>query len=268
MKSTIYLSEKTKEEDMPVKYLVSVVGAGVIYEGGYATESEVKRILRRARKRRPGPTIGPIFKWLTILLAVLVGLLCVSLPLVYPAELGNDNTGAGGIQFVNVTNSGTITIALSPVPLQKGGVIPMAVAGGKDIQAAEGLRLTPYTDQTGAVHIGYGRNLTGKGITRAEAEILFKNDLSEAETDLSRNIFAREWAGLPEKVQEVLINMRYQLGPEGFRGFVDMIAAVRAGDWPTMAKEMKESRWATIQTPERATHLIKIIESMTTKKEG
>ena len=202
---------------------------------------------------------------------IILILVLLILPAAYAAE--NDNAGPGSIQLSNVTNSGTINIILpgqgeAPAPGLLGAPTQESPGPGEDIKAAEGLSLTPYTDQGGALHIGYGRNLTGKGITQAEAEMLFQNDLAEGLVDLAGDLFAEEWPGLPGKIKSVLINMRYQLGRDGIRQFENMLAAVRSHDWIWMAEEMKNSRWATIQTPERAARLIDIVESINQKKES
>ena len=77
---------------------------------------------------------------------------------------------------------------------------------GNDIKSDEGLRLKPYADHKGKLHIGYGRNLTDKGISKGEAGILFDNDYAEAVADL-KTIFPG-WPEVPGNVKEVLTNMR------------------------------------------------------------
>ena len=44
----------------------------------------------------------------------------------------------------------------------------------------EGCSLVPYRDTLGNWTVGYGRNLTDKGLSREEATLLCKNDISEA----------------------------------------------------------------------------------------
>jgi lysozyme len=132
---------------------------------------------------------------------------------------------------------------------------------GAGIKKDEGLSLKPYMDTGNKLHIGYGRNLTDKGITQPEAEILFENDLAEAQVDLSRNIFPGKWPSLPNEIKTVLINMRFQLGIDGFREFENMISAIRLKDWDAAAGAMRNSLWYQ-QTPARAMRLIEIVESV------
>ena len=48
----------------------------------------------------------------------------------------------------------------------------------------EGFRTKPYRCSAGKLTIGYGRNLDDKGITKAEAFMMLKNDIEEAYLDL------------------------------------------------------------------------------------
>lgn len=101
----------------------------------------------------------------------------------------------------------------------------------------EGVRLGPYDDGHGNITIGIGRNLTGNGISRAEAYMMLDNDIHEAELDL-RKIFIR-WDEYEEARRHALIDMRINLGPGRFRGFKNMITAVKASMWSEAADEAK-----------------------------
>ena len=123
----------------------------------------------------------------------------------------------------------------------------------------EGLRLKPYRCTAGKLTIGVGRNIEDKGISEKEAVFLLGNDISECVDDL--NSLFNDFLQLPEDIQHVLINMRFQLGPKGFRGFRMMINAVKAADWPEMIRQMKDSSWY-VQTPNRANRLISLVEGL------
>lgn len=173
--------------------------------------------------------------------------------------------------MAGIRNHGTMAIYVNsqvpglyeavPVPVGDTLEPPDAPPHCGNIKEHEGLELKPYKDIVGKTHIGYGRNLDDKGITKDEAEILFENDLIESWSDLSENVFPDEWPRLPGGIKSVLVNMRYQMGPFGFRGFTDMIRAVRAKDWHSMAEEMRRSKWAE-QTPGRAKSLIRIVDAI------
>lgn len=127
-----------------------------------------------------------------------------------------------------------------------------------DLKDDEGFRKFPYRCTEEKLTIGYGRNIEENGVTKEEAEIMLRNDIQESIADL-RKIFPKFYM-FPSTIQRVLVNMRYQLGYNRFRSFENMIKAVKDQDWNTMVKEMKDSLWYSIQTPNRAERLIKLIE--------
>ena len=124
----------------------------------------------------------------------------------------------------------------------------------------EGYRRHPYLCTAGKSTIGIGRNLTDKGISREEAMYLLDNDIRECTADLLA-IFPGQFDSFPENVKMVLLDMRFQMGPGGFRLFKNMIAAVKKQDWPGMVVQMWNSKWYR-QTNNRALELIGMVESV------
>ena len=117
----------------------------------------------------------------------------------------------------------------------------------------EGLKLKPYKCSAGYLTIGIGRNLETKGITEDEADFMLTNDILDVFSDLQSifpnfNKFSNNW-------QYALIDMRFNLGPGGFRSFKRMIAAIKAYDWDKAIVEMLDSKWAE-QVKERAHDLL------------
>jgi lysozyme len=107
----------------------------------------------------------------------------------------------------------------------------------------EGLELTAYQCPAGRWTIGVGRNVQDKGISREEAMMLLENDINECIADLQQ-IFP-DFDDLAEPRQRALVDMRFNLGPQRFRGFQNMIAAVKGSDFARAADEMIDSRWYT-----------------------
>ncbi len=118
----------------------------------------------------------------------------------------------------------------------------------------EGLRLRPYRCPAGKLTIGVGRNLEDCGISRDEAMLLLTNDIREAADDVVNIIGMGVWDRLTDARQRVLVDMRFNLGPGGFRGFKRMIQAVRDQRWEDAANEMIDSNWAR-QVTSRANRL-------------
>lgn len=128
-----------------------------------------------------------------------------------------------------------------------------------EIKELEGLRLKPYVCPAGKLTIGYGRNLDDKGITYEEAENLLYNDIIDVSSKLVNNVpFFEE---LPDAVQDVLVNMGFQMGVQGLLGFRKTLGYLKSKEWDKAADEMLDSSWAK-QTPRRAKRLSNIIRNV------
>ncbi len=103
----------------------------------------------------------------------------------------------------------------------------MTPQGEQFLRDNEGKRLMPYRDTNGFMSIGIGRNLQTNGLRDSEVEFMFANDIAVCTADLSTFEF---WNDLTEARKDALINMRFNLGPRGFRNFVKMITALQYGD--------------------------------------
>jgi lysozyme len=119
----------------------------------------------------------------------------------------------------------------------------------------EGFSNKPYTDTVGKITIGVGRNLSDKGISDAEAQMLLANDIDECVDDLAT--FA--WLKTLNPVrQRVLLDMRFNLGPNRLREFKRTLALIEAGEFTKAAEAMLASKWAT-QVGRRATTLSRMM---------
>lgn len=147
------------------------------------------------------------------------------------------------------------------------------------IKRHEGFRARAYNDSLGKRTIGYGFYLgevsskakierlglnykdvySGKQqITEAQANILFQESLNEAKRIASS--FSSNFNSLPKEIQNVLIDMSYNLGNR-INKFQKMKAAVEARDWKTMEKEMINSPWYT-QVGNRSKELVGIVQGV------
>jgi lysozyme len=82
--------------------------------------------------------------------------------------------------------------------------------------------------------------------------------VDDALTDLNR-IFPNFFL-LPQAVQIVLADMRFNLGPGRFRSFKKMIAAIRKEDWAGMKREMMDSKWFREDVGLRGPRLVTILD--------
>ena len=117
------------------------------------------------------------------------------------------------------------------------------------IEHHEGRRTHPYTDTTGHLTIGIGPNLSARGLSADEIDLLFDNDLNMARRAL--RAFLPGWVAPSAVVRAALLSMAFNLGQPRLMGFVRMRSALLAGDYAAAADEALDSRW-TRQTGHRA----------------
>lgn len=122
----------------------------------------------------------------------------------------------------------------------------------------EGLRLTPYTDTMGKLTIGYGHNLTAKGITTEVADLLLTADIDDT---LAQVTLCMPWfRNLDPIRQRALADMAFNIGVRGLLGFKRMLNAVNANRWEDAANEMENSTWAK-QVGKRALELSQMMQT-------
>ena len=122
----------------------------------------------------------------------------------------------------------------------------------------ESYRQFPYSDTTGHLTVGIGRNLSDRGISTTEAVYLLDDDISYFTSKL--NHFLPFFVKLDENRQIALLDMCFNLGIQGFLNFTQMIVALESGNYELAAKEMLDSKWAQ-QVGERATLLANIVRT-------
>jgi len=132
----------------------------------------------------------------------------------------------------------------------------------EDIKKHEGFVEHVYDDSLGIPTIGYGFAIKDLTLDEDIAEEILIRKLEK----LKRNATARfKWLeDMPVEVQEVILNMCYQLGVTGTSKFRKAISALQEGDWEEAANEMLDSLWAR-QTPNRAKELSDTIRNQVEK---
>ena len=132
----------------------------------------------------------------------------------------------------------------------------------ESIKKHEGFVEHVYDDSLGIPTIGYGFAIKDLVLDEDIAEDILMRKLER----LQRNANSRfKWLeDMPVVVQEVILNMCYQLGVTGVSKFRKAISALQEGDWDEAANEMLDSLWAR-QTPNRAEELSKIVRNQSEK---
>jgi lysozyme len=104
-------------------------------------------------------------------------------------------------------------------------------------------RFFPYSDGLGKITIGWGHNLSDRGLPEGIVEALLAADLETAIAD-ARAIFGDAYAEAAPARQAALVDMAFNLGRRRLSRFKKMIAAVLADDWTRAANEALDSNWA------------------------
>ena len=121
----------------------------------------------------------------------------------------------------------------------------------KIIKQHEGTRKFPYKCTSNFLTIGVGRNLDTKGLRDDEISLLLANDIRECAQDLEKFTF---WPELSAIRKAAILDLRFCVGGQGFRGFKRLIKALDSKDYPLAAQSIIDSKFAR-QTGKRATDL-------------
>ena len=121
----------------------------------------------------------------------------------------------------------------------------------KQLEIDEGVVYEIYTDHLGYPTFGIGHLITkndpefeepvGTPVSKERVDSVFAIDIKIAEDECC--VLYPFWEELPEEVQEILVNMMFNLGRPRLTKFKKMNAALEMGDWKTAAVEGRDSRW-------------------------
>ena len=122
----------------------------------------------------------------------------------------------------------------------------------KKIKQSEGYSKTVYQCTEGYDTIGYGFAVKDLELTEEVSEIILREKLIKLKKDIENRF---EWvANAPSMIKNVVIEMCYQLGINGFSKFKRTIYYFETEQYWEASIEMLDSRWAK-QTPNRAKKL-------------
>lgn len=152
----------------------------------------------------------------------------------------------GGVTAVIVVPPAVLLAQPDPPP----GLVEM-------LQRDEGLRLKLYRDSRRNWTVGYGRNITGRGITEAEALYLLQNDIRACQLELDTHL--AWWRLLNTQRQMAMLSLCYNLGIYGLQGFKAALKAMEAGKYRDAARQFLHSKWAK-QVGPRAGRIAALID--------
>ena len=129
----------------------------------------------------------------------------------------------------------------------------------KKIKKHEGFRSTVYKCTEGYDTIGYGFAIKDLFLDEDIAELILVRNLALLVERIKKTF---PWVkDAPTEIQDVVVDMCYQLGVNGFSKFKKTIYYFETEQYEEASAEMLDSLWAK-QTPARAKELIEIIKSI------
>ena len=138
----------------------------------------------------------------------------------------------------------------------------------EQLKIDEGVVHEVYLDHLGLPTVGIGHLIlesdpehgmeVGTAVSQARCEELFFQDL-EIAIDECKVLYEDDWDGFPEEVQEILVNMLFNMGRPRLSQFKKMNEALSKGDWYTASVEGRDSRWYD-QVGNRANRLMSRLE--------
>jgi GH24 family phage-related lysozyme (muramidase) len=141
----------------------------------------------------------------------------------------------------------------------------------EQLKIDEGVVYEIYNDHLGYATFGVGHLVLesdpehgqpiGTPVSEQRVKECFENDLNTAIGECDALYEGGEFNDLPDEVQQILVNMMFNMGRTRLSKFKKMHAAILEGDWKTAAVEGRDSRWHK-QVTNRAERLMVRLENV------
>lgn len=141
----------------------------------------------------------------------------------------------------------------------------------EQLKIDEGVKYEIYLDHLGLPTFGVGHLIiqsdpehgkpVGTPITEERVRACFDRDLETSIRECNNLYGEGNFGKLPDEVQQVLVNMMFNMGRPRLSGFKKFNAAIEAGDFKTAAVEGRDSRWYN-QVKNRAERLMSRLEKV------
>lgn len=139
----------------------------------------------------------------------------------------------------------------------------------EQLKIDEGVKYEIYLDHLGLPTFGIGHLIldcdpeegleVGTAVSEERVRLCFENDLDDAIAECQ--ILYDDWDSLPGEVQEILVNMMFNMGRPRLSKFKNFNAAISRKDWQEASKEGRDSLWYR-QVTNRAERLMKRLENV------
>jgi len=141
----------------------------------------------------------------------------------------------------------------------------------EQLKEDEGVKYEIYLDHLGYPTFGVGHLIkesdeehgreVGTAVSEERVRECFDADLETAIGECHNLYGEGDFGKLPDEVQQVLVNMMFNMGRPRLTGFKKFNAAIEARDWIEAAKEGRDSRWYR-QVTNRAERLMVRLEHL------
>lgn len=141
----------------------------------------------------------------------------------------------------------------------------------EQLKIDEGVVYEIYLDHLGYKTFGVGHLVlesdpehgydVGEPVSVERTRECFESDLDLAISECVALYGADVWCGFPGEVQEILVNMMFNMGRTRLSKFKKMNANLESGDWASAAVEGRDSRWHK-QVTNRAERLMERMENV------
>lgn len=135
----------------------------------------------------------------------------------------------------------------------------------------EGVEYEIYEDHLGYPTFGVGHLIlesdkefgrpVGTPVTEERVRACFERDLDTSIGECRTLYGEGTFRDLPDEVQQILVNMMFNMGRPRLSGFKKFNVAIEAGNWTEAAKEGRDSRWYD-QVTNRAERLMVRLENL------
>ena len=140
----------------------------------------------------------------------------------------------------------------------------------EQLKIDEGVVYEVYRDHLGYLTFGVGHLITksdpeygcivGTPISEERVKQAFEHDFGVALRECY-NLYGFRWSDFPGEVQEILVNMMFNLGRPRLSKFKKMNGHLETGDWKNAAVEGRDSLWYD-QVGNRAERLMTRLENV------
>ena len=141
----------------------------------------------------------------------------------------------------------------------------------EQLKIDEGVEYEIYNDHLGLPTFGVGHLIlesdeefgepVGTPVSEERVRACFDRDLETAIRECNNLYGEGDFGNFPDEVQQVLVNMMFNMGRPRLSGFKKFNAAIEARDWIEAAKEGRDSRWYN-QVTNRAERLMVRLEHL------